>query len=396
MSPIFGSRRRADEFDLLLSRTSAPSAASSDENATHDDLLRVVSSLRAAPAPVIRAGFSIDLRERLLIAAQTALAPDTDAQSAARLTPAVRRSSRERRIFAAVGGFAIVSATASMAVAAQSALPGDTLYPLKRALENAQAGVQNDADGKGTTLLDNASGRLEEVNALSRSGEDAAAITTTLDDFVDQALEASELLLGDYASTGHASSIEELRSFTADSMGALTTLQDLIPADARASLIEASQVINAIDIQAQSLCPACTDLPIIQAPAFAKRSIDPVIDGALGALVTPSATTPDASDTAQKAPRKPGTHKTKGADEAPGPVTTPTQPTPPPGTPEEPVLPQGPATTDNGGKKGDDKQDQDSLLEDLKVSGSNDPIGDLLTGAAENLDEVVTDLGGLD
>ncbi len=398
MNPIFGSRKRADEFDMLLSRPSALNAVSRDDTAAYDDLLRVVSTPRTAPPPELRDGFSADLRERLILAAETALAPDTAEQSAVRHAPAIRRSPRERRIVAAVGGFAIVSATASMAVAAQSALPGDTLYPLKRVMENAQTGVQPDADAKGATLLDNAAGRLDEVNALSRSGEDAEAIATTLEDFVQQATEASDLLLGDYASTGHASSIEELRSFTADSMGALTTLQDLVPDDARASLIEAAQVINAIDVQAQSLCPACTDLPIMQAPVFAQQSIDTVIDGALEALVIPSVVTPEAPE---KAPPQPSKQKTAGADKAPGKAEAPTQPTQPttppdaPDAPDEPVLPQGPTDANNGDKKDGDKRGSGGLFEDLKVSGPDDPIGDLLTGSGDVVDAVVKNLGAL-
>lgn len=394
MNPVFGSRRRADEFDRLLSRSSASPSASPDiKTAAYGDLLQVVDTLRAAPAPTIRPDFSADLRARLMLAAEGALAPDTAEQSAARRAPAVRRTPRERRIVAAVGGFAIVSATASMAVAAQSALPGDTLYPLKRAMENAQAGVQRDADGKGTTLLDNAAGRLDEVDALSRSGEDGEAIATTLDDFTSQATEASDLLLGDYASTGHASSIEELRSFTADSMGTLTNLQGLIPDDARASLIEATQAINAIDVQAQSLCPACTDLPIMETPIFTRQSIDTVIDGALGALATPDATH---SGPAQGAADKQGSRppKTKGANKAPEQTGTGVQTTAPPSTTDEPVLPQSPTSPGDGGKSGN-KQGNGGLLEDLKVSGSEDPVGDLLTGAVETVDTAVKDLGGL-
>ena len=53
-----------------------------------------------------------------------------------------------------------------MAVAAQSALPGDALYPLKRAIENAETGFSVSDEAKGSTILGNASGRLDEVDAL--------------------------------------------------------------------------------------------------------------------------------------------------------------------------------------------------------------------------------------
>lgn len=398
MTPVFGSRRRADELEQLLSRSSATTAAG-DVPEQYADLLALVGALRATPAPAPRAAFSSDLRERLMVAAESALAPDPAEQLAPRRQPAARRSPRERRLATAVGGFAIVSATASMAVAAQSSLPGDTLYPLKRAIENAQTGVQNDADGRGTSLLDNAAGRLDEVDALSRSGEDdAKVIVTTLEDFVAQASEASDLLLGDFSSTGEPRSIEELRSFTADSMGALTTLQGIIPDDARASLITATQVVNAIDVQAQALCPACTDLPLIEAPVFATRAASSLLDDALAPVldaVLPPAGDGAGTDETRKGPRKPsrGTEPRSGASNLPDPAPAPDQPAPTT-PPVAPSLPSG--TSDGGDKKDGDKK---GGLLDLGVKGSDDPVGDLLTGTGDVVEDVVegvvTGLGGL-
>ena len=51
----------------------------------------------------------------------------------------------------ALGAFAIIGATTSMAVASQSAIPGDALYPVKRAIENTQAGFSVGDDAKGET-----------------------------------------------------------------------------------------------------------------------------------------------------------------------------------------------------------------------------------------------------
>ena len=82
-----------------------------------------------------------------------------------------RRTRRERRLGIALGAVAIIGATTSMAVASQSALPGDALYPLKRAIENTQAGFSVGDDAKGETILGNASGRLDEVDELTRSDQ---------------------------------------------------------------------------------------------------------------------------------------------------------------------------------------------------------------------------------
>jgi hypothetical protein len=173
------------------------------------------------------------------------------------LTVAPRPTARERRFAVAIGRDAIDGATNSMAVATQSALPGDMLYPLKRAIENAHAGFSVDDSSKGTTLLANASGRLDEVNALSRKGDDAETIADTLSTFSSQASEASDLLIADYQNTGHEASIIELRDFTSAAMTSLSDLEAVVPEGARGALITAAQILVQIDDQAQSLCGDC-------------------------------------------------------------------------------------------------------------------------------------------
>lgn len=373
MNPVFGARRRAEEFHSQLE---APASTSGLPDARHSDLLDVVATLRSAPAPAARPDFVADLRSRLMLAAEDALAP-------ARTTPArtapVRRSPRERRIATAVGGFAIVSATASMAVAAQTALPGDTLYPLKRAIENAHAGVQRADDDKGSTMLGNASGRLEEVGELSRAGDqDATVIAETLEDFVDQASEASDLLLSDYASTGHAGSIAELRSFTATSLEALKSLETLIPAEVRATLIEASRVVRGIDELALSACPACSDLPLTEMPSFAAAAVPRLIDS----LLAPPASSPPPAAGDKGTPGQQANETDIGQPSAP------TETNPVTAAPDEPdpVLPGG----STGGKGGKTDNPLDPIT--APTTGSDDPIGDLIEGVGTVVGDIVTGL----
>ena len=130
-----------------------------------------MGALRSLPEPHARPEFVADLREQLMVAARSELvapAPGSRDDVAARLTIAPRRTHRERRFGVALGAVAIIGATTSMAVASQSALPGDALYPIKRAIENTQAGVRVSDDAKGETILNNASGRLDEVDKLTR------------------------------------------------------------------------------------------------------------------------------------------------------------------------------------------------------------------------------------
>lgn len=263
MTPVFSARRRAEEFDALIDSSTGHDLS----DARYAEFLEIVSALRDVPAAQARPEFVSSLREQLMLAARTELVPSEEA----RLALPVRRRPRDRRIAAAVGGFAIVGATTSMAMAAQSALPGDALYPLKRAIENVEAGISVNEGQKGATLLANASGRLDEITALSRAGrlEDTTAIAETLNTFTDQAAAASDLLLSDYASTGDESSIAELRDFTALSMETLAELESLVPADARDELLHAARVLTQIDAEAQQACPDCaggiTEIPKILA-----------------------------------------------------------------------------------------------------------------------------------
>jgi hypothetical protein len=271
MTPVFPAQRRAERFAALVE---APSTTAADD-ARYAHLLELVGAMRDAPAPEARPEFVADLRTRLLAEAETALVPE----DTSRLTLPARRPARERRIAAAVGGLALVGATTSMAMAAQNALPGDTLYPVKRAIENVHTGLSLGEAQKGSTLLGNASGRLDEATELSRGGEleDSLGVADTLNDFTDQAAEASDLLLADYAESGDQGSIDELRDFTAHSLDQLTELEQLVPDEARDELMHAAQVVIAIDSAAQQACPSCdggiTKVPPMFAPSSAPVAV---------------------------------------------------------------------------------------------------------------------------
>lgn len=277
MTPAFTARKRAEEFNSLVEGSSTSELT----RARYVDVLEVVEAMRHAAPVEARPAFVASLRERLMLAADAALAPATDAELKARLTVAPRRTPRERRIAVAMGGFAIVGATTSMAVAAQTALPGDTLYPLKRALENAHAGVQVDEGDKGETLLANASGRLDEVDELSRNraGQDGLAIAETLQAFTDQATAASDLLIASFETTGQEGSIAELREFAAASIAALEQLEGVVPDEARAALIQAVQVLGQIDEQALYACPTCSTGGLLSIPPFALDPISNILHG---------------------------------------------------------------------------------------------------------------------
>lgn len=263
MSPVYSARKRADEFDALVSGTADAATAG-----RHAELLDLVGALRDVAPVQARPEFVSSLRVQLMEAAATELTP-ASASVTERLTVPQRRTARDRRLAAAIGGLAIVGASTSMAVAAQSALPGDVLYPLKRVIENAHTTVSLGEDQKGTTLLHNAAGRLQEVDALTRTRDaDADAIADTLADFAAQAAQASELLLADYDDGGDQTSVLQLRAFAASSLSMLDQLAGEIPAGARAALIDAANVLAGIDAAAHRACPTCDGAGIDRFPQW--------------------------------------------------------------------------------------------------------------------------------
>ena len=349
MTPVFSARRRADEFDSLIDSTSGTDLS----DARYAEFVEIVRALRDVPAAQPRPEFVATLRERLMVAAETDLVPAQEA----RLTLPARRP-RDRRIAAAVGGFAIVGATTSMAMAAQTALPGDVLYPLKRAIENVEAGISVSEGQKGVTMLANASGRLDEVSELSRAGrvEDTTVIAETLNTFTEQATTASDLLLSDYASTGNQSSISELRDFTSLSMDTLAALESLVPSPARDELLHAAQVLTQIDAEAQQACPTCGGTGINEIP----KILADAVNYTAGGLAV--------DEVSQQPSQETGTKGGKGKKKDPG--LTPTDGnggTLPPGS----VLNPGDDTEDPTDGDGDDKEP------------TTDPIGDLTEGLVE-------------
>ncbi|MDF1606147.1 DUF5667 domain-containing protein [Nocardioides sp. YIM 152315] len=252
-------RRRAEEFAALVERSST--GERTDAAATRDsELLELVGSLRAVPAPEPRPEFVADLRARLMTEAETALVPD----DLSKLRLPARRTARERRLAAVVGGLAIAGATASVAVAAQSALPGESLYPIKRVIESAHANLSPGEASKGSIELAGATDRLEEAAALATSDDLGAhaRVAPTLATFSDQATRGADLLFADYAHSGREASIVKLRDFASGSLTRLEDLEPQVPADARDELIAAANVVAQIDAEAAQQCPDCGGTPI--------------------------------------------------------------------------------------------------------------------------------------
>jgi hypothetical protein len=279
--------RRAERFHALVA-AGQPAAGPS----SYAELLEVVGALRAVPAPVADPVFVATLREQLVAEAESILAEAAaardDQDARLRLVPSSPHARRRhRRLAAAVSGAVLVGGTATLAVAAQSALPGDSLYPVKRGIENTHAELTFDKAARGRLLLSNASTRLDEVSELSRVEGGSPQVSPTLDAFTQQAVEGSQLLVEDYQATRNPSSISAVRTFTATSMARLRDLQSAVPHDSLPQLLQAAQALEQIHQTSAQACPTCAGPDVTSIPQVLTQSVQAATDSFSVALPGP-------------------------------------------------------------------------------------------------------------
>ncbi len=132
------------------------------------------------------------------------------------------RSRWSRRL--AAGGLTVgVAAGAFSGVAAAStdALPGDTLYGLKRGMEDLRLGMAGDDAARGAVLLEMASTRLQEARRLlerGRSGplddDSVREVRRALSGMQTEASEGHDLLSGAYERDGSLAPMATLNAFS--------------------------------------------------------------------------------------------------------------------------------------------------------------------------------------
>jgi hypothetical protein len=409
MTPLFLARRSAERFDSQVEgrrdRADDPATA---------ELLELVGALRSVPGSMpqaqARPEFVSDLRERLMLAAATELTPAEPTRQrddVARLTIKRTRTHRERRIGIALGAAAIVGATTSMAVASQSAIPGDALYPVKRAIENAQAGFSVGDDAKGETMLGNASTRLDEVGKLTQKKQpDAKLVAQTLKTFTQQFTDGSHALLADYAEHSDPASIQQIHQNAADSVDALSGLELVVPPAAHEALVDAANIVFALDADAVNVCadPACgeglLEMPASLVAGAAEHltgAVDDALDGVAGGQL--SGTTPPAGDATgaaqpQQQPGVKGQGGPSGLHPPETPITLPVAPTSDATADIGDVLTGGHhgdgGSGDNGGKGG--KGGKHHVEVDL--TPVTDTVNQVVTGVVEGVTGVLNGLTG--
>jgi len=226
-----------------------PAGTAAEPGGETAELLRAVRELAALPAPQLDEEVRTVQRAHLVAAFENLMAerggPRVPAQrrglhravalaGASRFRP---RSRWGRRL--AVGGLAAGMAFGTLggvAAASSGALPGDTLYGMKRNLEDWRLGLAGTDGERGRLLLDQASTRMTEVQGLlARSGGQpldprlAAQIRSELEQMDTEGTKGAALLRALYLRQHGLAPMRQLASFAAQEEPALNRVSGDLP-----------------------------------------------------------------------------------------------------------------------------------------------------------------------
>lgn len=269
MTSLLARRRQAREF------ARAVEAATREGASELAGPLQVVTLLREIPPVEPNPAFVSELRSHLLTAA-VARSRDRDLADGSTdddLPSIQRRSPRHQRGLAiAASTLVIVGAGTGTAAISQQALPGDLLYPVKRSIENVEFQLARGDFGEGSQLLEQASTRLDEVEALTAEdpnpdAEQIAELTQSFSDFSSQATDGGRRLITVYATDRDANAIGRIRVFTTQAATQLTDLAPAMPAELRTAFTQAATTVGALDALAVRICATCGGtLPLVSVP----------------------------------------------------------------------------------------------------------------------------------
>ncbi|MFD5464009.1 DUF5667 domain-containing protein [Kitasatospora sp. NPDC127059] len=221
---------------------SANAAAGEAGSVAMAELVGLADALGALPGPALDQEVRTVQRAQLMAAFEQAFAggpgatvPRQRRHRAIRTAPRGRWS-RRFAIGGLVAGLAVGS-LAGAAAASTNALPGDTLYGMKRGLEGLRLDLADSDSERGELLLGNAATRLGEANTLvgqtgSATGLSPATVDRVrraLDDMHADALKGRDLLRSVYRSNGSLDPMRALAGFAQDEDGRWSELQGRLP-----------------------------------------------------------------------------------------------------------------------------------------------------------------------
>ncbi|MGX2996564.1 DUF5667 domain-containing protein [Streptomyces sp. JNUCC 64] len=312
--------RRANAFAQALEESgprvpdqAAPSPAPGEQStrSEHDRLLTLANGLAALPRPALDPEVKVVQRAQLVAAMEAMLkegaggeatdpsVPEqrtrTGTKGAHRAGPLRKLRPRTRLTKGLAAGGLTVSVAAGalggVAAASGDALPGDTLYGLKRGMEDVKRGLADSDTDRGELYLDQASTRLNEARRLMDRGrgghldhESVGEVRRTLNGMRHDAAEGHRLLLAAYERDGSLGPIQSLSSFSRSHGESWSALRDSLPVQLGDVSQEVSSVFEAME---QEVEPLRSLLP----PPPAPRTTPGTGSGTDGG--SPSGRTPD-------------------------------------------------------------------------------------------------------
>ncbi|MGP4110115.1 DUF5667 domain-containing protein [Streptomyces sp. 4N509B] len=201
------------------------------------------------------------------------------------------------------------------AAASTDALPGDTLYGLKRGMEDLRLDFARGDVDRGRLYLDHAATRLNEARRLMERGrtgqldeEELAEVRRALSSMRDDASTGHRLLTQAYEAEGSVDPLRSLSSFAQDHRDTWRSLRDRLPLELHDISSEVTGVFEAIE---EGIGPLAALLPLEPDDATASAGRQPqagasgsadLTDGSAG----PTSSHPTASASASPSPG-PGT-----------------------------------------------------------------------------------------
>ncbi|MFE9700178.1 DUF5667 domain-containing protein [Streptomyces sp. NPDC006270] len=276
--------RRANAFAQALEEQTPQGAAAVQpaepaDQADRGPLLALANGLGELPKPQLDPEVKTVQRAQLVAAMETMFAeggastgptvPVQRGKGAHRASPLRKLRPRSRWAKGLTAGGLTVGVAAGafggVAAASSDALPGDSLYGLKRGMEDISLGMtKGDAD-RGEVYLDQASTRLSEARRLMERGragdldhESLGAVRRALNGMSHDASEGHRLLHSAYQRDGAIGPIQTLDSFSRSHRDAWSSLRDRLPVQLTDVRDEVSSVFDAIEEEVaplQSLLP---------------------------------------------------------------------------------------------------------------------------------------------
>lgn len=276
--------RRANAFAQAVEEQSLRGAAAVQpeepaEPADRGPLLALANGLGELPKPVLDPEVKVVQRAQLVAAMEAMFAaggapaaltvPEQRGKGAHRASPLRKLRPRSRWTKGlAAGGLTVgvaAGAFGGVAAASSDALPGDSLYGLKRGMEDIHLNLAGSDTDRGEVYLDQASTRLSEARRLMERArvadldhEQLGEVRRTLNGMTHDATEGHRLLHTAYERNGAIGPIQTLDSFSRSHRASWSNLRDRLPVQLTEVGDEVSSVFAAIDEEVaplQSLFP---------------------------------------------------------------------------------------------------------------------------------------------